>query len=81
MNRPNLSYGNFFQNYEIQDLRKSLSLLKEFYLSKIKSFSIIEEYVQNSKMEKKQEFKKYVESFIEEVETNKFKFRLSKVSQ
>ena len=32
-------------------------------------------------MERKIEFKKYIESFIVEVETNKFKFRLTKESQ
>jgi hypothetical protein len=42
---------------------------------------VIEEYLKNSKMERKMEFKKYIESFIVEVETKKFKFRLTKESQ
>ena len=42
---------------------------------------MIEEYLKNSKMERKMEFKKYIESFIVEVEANKFKFRLTKESQ
>ncbi len=59
----------------------SLGLLKEHYLLAIKSENVIREYLESSKMGRKTEFKKYIESFIVEVETNKFKFRLTKESQ
>jgi hypothetical protein len=64
VSKQNSIYKEMSQKYSTVILKESLGLLKEHYLLAIKRGNVISEYLENSKMERKSEFKKYIESFI-----------------